>query len=104
RNPAVRTEMLAMVRRWLERGVDGLRLGVFNAVFKHADMLSNPRNFRGRRPYDRQRHVYDKDRPELRDFLAEFRALVDSFPERMTVGELFSGDPPSHAETTEGHT
>ena len=24
---------------------------------------------------------------------AEFRALVDSFPERMTVGELFSGDP-----------
>jgi alpha-glucosidase len=25
--------------------------------------------------------------------LEEFRTLVDSFPERMTVGELFSGDP-----------
>ncbi len=43
-------------------------------------------------PYDRQRHLYDKDRPELQDFLTEFRALVDSYPERMTVGELFAGD------------
>ncbi len=101
RNPAVRTEMLEMVRRWLDRGVDGFRLDVFNAFFKHADLLSNPRNLRGRRPYDRQVHLYDKDRPELRDFLAEFRALVDSYPERMTVGELFSGDRAYAAELTE---
>lgn len=93
RNPQVRTAMLEMVRGWLARGVDGFRLDVFNAFFKHADLLSNPRRFVGRRPYDRQVHLYDKDRPELDDFLAEFRALVDSFPERMTVGELFSGDP-----------
>ena len=65
---------------WLDRGVDGFRLDVFNAFFKHVDLLSNPRNYRGRRPYDRQRHVYDKDRPELKDFLTEFRALVDSYP------------------------
>lgn len=93
RSPAVRAEMLAMVRRWLERGVDGFRLDVFNAFFKDAQFRSNPRRFRGRRPYDRQVHLYDKDRPELIDFLAEFRALVDSFPGRMTVGELFSADP-----------
>ena len=93
RNPAVRAEMLAMVRRWLERGVDGFRLDVFNAFFKDADLTSNPRRYFGRRPYDRQVHLHDKDRPELRDFLVEFRALVDSYPERMTVGELFSGNP-----------
>ena len=93
RNPALRAEMLAMVRRWLERGVDGFRLDVFNAFFKHAELLSNPRRYVGRRPYNRQVHVYDKDRPELSEFLAEFRALVDSFPGRMTVGELFSGAP-----------
>jgi len=93
RNPQVRAEMLAMVRRWLERGVDGFRLDVFNAFFKDAELLSNPRRFLGRRPYDRQVHRYDKDRPELVEFLAEFRALVDSFPDRMTVGELFSADP-----------
>ena len=72
--------MLTMVRGWLERGVDGFRLDVFNAFFKHADLLSNPDALLGRRPYDRQVHLYDKDRPELDDFLAEFRALVDSFP------------------------
>jgi alpha-glucosidase len=93
RNPAVREAMLTMVRGWLERGVDGFRLDVFNAFFKEEALLSNPRRYRGRRPYDRQVHLYDKDRPELAEFLTEFRALVDSFPERMTVGELFSGDP-----------
>lgn len=93
RNPAARAAMLTMVRGWLERGVDGFRLDVFNAFFKHAELPSNPRRYLGRRPYDRQRHLYDKDRPELADFLAEFRALVDSYPGRMTVGELFSADP-----------
>ena len=93
RNPAVRTAMLTMVRGWLERGVDGFRLDVFNAFFKHEDLLSNPRRLRGRRAYDRQTHVHDKDRPELAGFLTEFRALVDSYPERMSVGELFAGDP-----------
>ena len=92
RNPALRAAMLAMVLGWLERGVDGFRLDVFNAFFKHADLPSNPRRFVGRRPYDRQIHLFDKDQPELTDFLAEFRALVDSYPERMTVGELFSSD------------
>ncbi len=93
RNPAVRAAMLAMVRGWLDRGVDGFRLDVFNAFFKNAEMLSNPRRLLGRRPYDRQVHLYDKDQPELIEFLAEFRALLDSYPERMSVGELFASDP-----------
>jgi alpha-glucosidase len=93
RNPAVREAMLTMVRGWLERGVDGFRLDVFNAFFKSAELTSNPRRLLGRRPYDRQVHLHDKDQPELLDFLAEFRALVDSFPATMTVGELFSFDP-----------
>jgi alpha-glucosidase len=93
RDPAVREAMLTMVRGWLERGVDGFRLDVFNAFFKHVDMPSNPRRYRGRRPYARQVHRYDKDQPELAGLLAEFRALVDSYPGRMTVGELFSSDP-----------
>ncbi len=92
RNPALRAAMLTMVRGWLDRGVDGFRLDVFNAFFKHPDLPDNPRRYLGRRPYDRQRHINDKDQPELADFLAEFRALVDSYPGRMTVGELFSAD------------
>jgi alpha-glucosidase len=99
-HPELRAEMLRMVRGWLERGVDGFRLDVFNAFFKHPDLPSNPRRWRGRRPYDRQVHLYDKDRPELEGFLEEFRALVDSYPGRMTVGELFSADPTLAARLT----
>jgi glycosidase len=90
RNPDVRAAMLEMVRGWLDRGVDGFRLDVFNAFFKHPELLSNPRRVIGRRAYDRQRHHYDKDQPELHEFLAEFRALVDEREGRMTVGELFA--------------
>ena len=92
RNPDVRAAMLEIVRGWLDRGVDGFRLDVFNAFFKHVDLRSNPRRVLGRRAYDRQRHSYDKDQPELHDFLTEFRAVVDEGGGRMTVGELFSAE------------
>jgi alpha-glucosidase len=100
RHPAVRAAMLDVVRFWLARGVDGFRLDVFNAFFKDAALRSNPRRVPdprhfpfGLRAWDRQRHVYDKDQPEMAGLLAEFRALVDGVPGRMSVGELFAGDP-----------
>lgn len=92
RNPEVRAAMLDVVRFWLGRGVDGFRLDVFNAFFKHPDLPSNPRQ-PGRTAWGRQQHVHDKDQPELRVFLAEFRRLIDEQPGRMTVGELFEGPP-----------
>ncbi|MFL5679793.1 MAG: alpha-glucosidase [Chloroflexota bacterium] len=90
RNPEVREAMLEIVRGWLSRGVDGFRLDVFNAFFKHPELRSNPRRVLGRRAYDRQRHAYDKDQPEMHDFLTEFRAVVDAGGGKMTVGELFA--------------
>jgi alpha-glucosidase len=92
RNPAVRAALLDVIRAWLDRGVDGFRFDVFNAFFKHDRMPSNPlRLGGGRRAYARQLHLYDKNRPELVDLLAEIRAIVDARPGRMTVGELFEG-------------
>jgi alpha-glucosidase len=88
RNPRVRAAMLDVARTWLDRGVDGFRLDVFNVFFKDPDLRSNPRR-RGTDPWSRQRHVRDRDQPELAGFLAELRAIVDERPGRMTVGELF---------------
>ena len=99
RHPAVRAAMLDIVRFWLARGVDGFRLDVFNAFFKHRDLPDNPprRVHRwqraGWRAWDRQEHIYDKDQPEMAGLLAEFRAILDAAPGRMSVGELFTGDP-----------
>jgi alpha-glucosidase len=91
-NPEVREACLDVVRHWLERGVSGIRLDVFNAFFKHPDLPNNPRKM-GRTAWGRQRHLYNKDRPEIHDFLLELRALLDQFPDTMAVGETFDGQP-----------
>ena len=93
REPAVQEAIFAIVRGWLERGVDGFRLDVFNVFLKAPGLPSNPPGRRlARSPWNRQRHVNDKDQPDLLPLLAEFRAMVDDAPGRMTVGELFSGE------------
>jgi alpha-glucosidase len=91
-NPAVREACLDVVRFWLERGVSGFRLDVFNAYFKHPELRDNPWR-PGRTAWSRQRHLYNKDRPELHEFLIELRALLDEFPDAMAVGETFDGQP-----------
>jgi alpha-glucosidase len=87
-NPEVRQAQLDVFRFWLERGVDGFRLDVFNAYFKHPGLEDNPTKF-GLRRFDKQIHVNDMDRPEMMPLLGELRSLLDSYPERYSVGEPF---------------
>jgi len=89
RNPDVRKALLDVVRTWLGRGVDGFRLDVFNLYLKDAALRSNPRRIGRRGAWSWQRHVNDRNQPELEDLLIEIRGLVDAEPGRMTVGELF---------------
>lgn len=94
RVPEVEAAQWAMVRGWLERGVDGFRLDTFNVFLKDPTMRSNPRR-RGSSAWTRQRHQHDFDQPDLPELVGRFRAVVDAYPGRMSVGELFVG-------TTEG--
>ena len=43
RCPAVAEAVLASMAHWLDRGVDGFRLDVFNCYRKAADLADNPR-------------------------------------------------------------
>ncbi len=88
RNPYLRKAQLDVFRFWLERGVDGFRLDVFNAYFKDALFRNNPVKY-GLRGFDRQEHIYDINQPELMDFLSELRSLLDSYPDRYAVGETY---------------
>ncbi len=90
RNPEVRKAQLEAFRFWLERGADGFRLDVFNAYFKHPDFPDNPPRF-GLRGFDRQKHIYDMDQPEMIPLLNELRTLLDSYPDRYAVGETYLG-------------
>ena len=88
RNPDARKAQMNVFRFWLERGVDGFRLDVFNAYFKDAQFRNNPAQF-GLRAFDRQKHVYDMNQPEMTGLLQELRELLDSYPERYSVGETY---------------
>ncbi len=92
RNPAVRAALLDVFRFWLERGVDGFRLDVFTVYFKDEQLRDNPPAL-GLRAFDRQRHLYDCDRPEMLPLLRDIRALLDSYGERYAVGETFITTP-----------
>ena len=92
RNPAVRQACLDVFRFWLDRGADGFRLDVFSNYFKHADLPDNPPAV-GLRAFDRQKHIYDSNQPEMIPLLREIRELVDSYPERYIVGETFLATP-----------
>ena len=91
-NPQVRQAQLDVVRFWLDKGVDGFRLDVFNLYFKDAGFSNNP--FKpGLRGFDRQVHLYDTDQPEMLPFLGELHDLLDSYPHTYAVGETFMSNP-----------
>ncbi|MCC0044231.1 MAG: alpha-glucosidase [Brucellaceae bacterium] len=93
-NPEVQDAILATVRFWLERGVDGFRLDTVNFYFHDAELRDNPPvaegdpGREGTNPYGFQNHLHDKTRPENLEFLRRFRALLDEFGGRAAVGEV----------------
>ncbi len=92
RNDHVRSAMLNVFDFWLQTGVDGFRWHVYNAKFKHLDMPDHDKKF-GLRGFDRQKHIYDFDQPEMIPLLEEIRSLTDRFGDRYLVGETFLSSP-----------
>ena len=93
RNPEVQAAMLDVLRFWLERGVDGVRIDVIFAIFKDFELRDNPPSRPGlihsknRGEYDTQQHIYDRNQPETHEMLREFRRLFDRYGDRVLIGE-----------------
>lgn len=100
RNPAVRAAMVDVFRFWLDRGVDGFRLDVFNGYFKDAELKDNPYGNPGIRAFERQKHVHDCDQPEMFPLLQEVRSLLEKYDNRYLVGETFLSTPQKAARYT----
>ncbi|MHB8529388.1 MAG: alpha-amylase family glycosyl hydrolase [Caulobacteraceae bacterium] len=95
-NREVQDAILETARFWLDRGVDGFRLDVINYLFHDERLRDNPvagRAHTPAMPTRFQRHRFDRSRPEATTFLARLRALMDSYPARMTVGEVVDEPP-----------
>lgn len=100
-NPEVPAAQLDNVRFWLDRGVDGFRLDSINFCYHDARLRDNPpkppelrlgRGFAPDNPYAFQYHYYNNTRPENLAFLERLRALLDSYPNIGSLGEISSED------------
>ena len=92
RNPQVKEAMFDALRFWLARGVDGFRVDVIWCLIKDAQFRDNPRNpdWRpGQSSRDKLLSVYDSDQPEVHDIIAEMRKVLDSFGDRLLIGEIY---------------
>ena len=92
RNAQVRAAMHEVMRFWLKRCVDGFRVDAIWHLIKEAAFRDNPPNpdFRdGDPPYRRLLPLYSTDRPEVHDVIREMRAVIDEFPERVLIGEIY---------------
>ena len=85
-NPDVREAVYAMMRRWLDRGVDGFRMDVINLISKDTALPDGRVTGRGRLA-DGSAHFVNG--PRIHEFLGEmYDAVFRDRPRRtMTVGE-----------------
>jgi alpha-glucosidase len=92
RNPEVVDAMLGVLRFWLERGVDGFRVDVLWHLVKDEGFADNPANpdwREGMDPYNALVPIYSADRPEVHELIVQMRKLVDAYPERVLIGEIY---------------
>lgn len=92
RNPEVKAAIFAAMRFWLDRGVDGFRMDVLWLLIKDDQFRSNPENKDwqpGSNSYGSVDPVYTSDRPETHAIVQEMRGLMDAYPERVLIGEIY---------------
>jgi alpha-glucosidase len=92
RNPQVRGAMADVVRFWLQRGVDGFRVDVLWHLLKDEQLRDNPPNpeFKDSDPpYRRLLPQYTTDLPEVHVAVAMLRSVIDEFPDRLMIGEVY---------------
>jgi alpha-glucosidase len=92
RNPEVRKAMFDVLRFWLARGVDGFRVDVMWLMIKDDQFRDNPPNpayTPGSPSSNRNLPIYNANRPEIHELIAEMRAVVDAFPARVLIGEIY---------------
>lgn len=92
RNPEVQEAMFDVMRFWLDKGVDGFRVDVMWHMIKDDKLRDNPPNpdyqsYMG--TYDQLLPVYSTDQPEVHEIIRKMRAVLDSYEERMMIGEIY---------------
>ncbi len=93
RNPEVVEAMHGVLRFWLDRGIDGFRIDVIQRIAKDPALRDNPPSPAGGSGYGGQLHLHDENHPDIHALLRGLRRVVDEYPDRMLVGEVYLMDP-----------
>ncbi len=94
RSEGLRNAVYDDIKFWLDKGVDGFRLDVVNFLTKDDQLRNNPFVWGPNpRPYDMQDHLFDRNRPENHEIIRELRQLMDTYEDRMMVGEVYASTP-----------
>ena len=92
RNPEVRRAMHEVMRFWLRKGVDGFRVDVIWHLIKDdlfRDNPTNPNYMAGMPPHQKVVPLYTADLPEVHDVIVGLRQVIDEFPQRLLIGEIY---------------
>jgi alpha-glucosidase len=92
RNPDVRAAMFEVLRFWLARGIDGFRVDVLWMMIKDDQFRNNPPDpnyVPGGSSHDTLLPLYTADRPEMQGIVADLRAVLDEYQDRVLIGELY---------------
>ena len=93
-NPEVKEAMFNIVRFWLDRGVDGFRLDLFNSMLEDPEFKDNP--FSWTMIFNEDEGFFQKMENTLNysatyTFAGELRKVMDEYdqPQRFLLGEVF---------------
>jgi alpha-glucosidase len=92
RNPQVVAAMHDVMRFWLRRGVDGFRVDVIWHLIKDDEFRDNPFNpayVAGMPPNQQVLAQYTADLPAVQEVVTGLRKVVDEFPQRLLIGEIY---------------
>ena len=105
RNPEVKAAMFDAVRFWLDLGVDGFRLDAIGTIYEEPGLPDQNSGITQEELYKLSAEAktpeewkklgaawesmfrYQYDMPGIHELMQELRALVDSYPDRVLVGE-----------------
>ena len=89
-NEQVHADFEAILRFWLDRGVDGFRIDVAHGLVKDASLADEPEPFPTSRFSSDWRAAIDQ--PEVHEIYRDWRRLADSYGDRVLVGEIVFSD------------
>lgn len=91
---ALISRMLDIIRFYLDKGIDGIRLSCANLIIKDRDFRDNPK-YPGTfiNSYYKQRHIFDRNRPNSHRVLRRIRSLFNEYENRVLIGDIVVTPP-----------